>query len=240
MPLESEDRPSDSPYIHRVWRGEASGVSQMTSVATSTWEMVFWEEDGRIFAAVRGPETVASTAVVPDGSRSFGITFAHGASMPHLPPARLVDSGLDSPHTTARTFMLRGEEWSLPGFESAEQFVGRMVCEGVLVRDPLVSDIVSGTLSDVSTRSVQRRIAAATGLTQGSIRQIERARHAAILLAEGGRPLDVVHQLEFYDQAHLSRSLTRFIGHTATDLRRGRPTDQPLSLLYKTQDHLAS
>lgn len=212
----------------------------MTSVATSTWEMVFWEEEGRTCVAVRGPETVASTAAVPDGSRSFGITFAHGASMPHLPPARLVDTGVVSPHTTAETFVLRGEEWSLPGFESAEQFVGRLVREGILIRDPLVSDIVSGSMPNVSTRSVQRRIAAATGLTHGSIRQIERARHAALLLGEGLRPLDVVHRLEFYDQAHLARSLTRFIGHTATDLRRGRPTDNPLSLLYKTQDHLDS
>lgn len=236
MPLESEDRPSDSPYVHRVWRGAASGVSQMTSVATSTWEMVFWDEDGSVHAGVRGPETTASTADVPDGSQSFGITFAHGASMPHLPPARLVDSDVESPHTTATTFVLRGDEWRLPDFESAEQFVGRLVREGILVRDPLVSDIIAGSMPNVSTRSVQRRIAAATGLTQGSIRQIERARHAALLLDEGVAPLDVVHRLEYYDQAHLARSLTRFIGHTATDLRRGRPDDNPLSLLYKTED----
>lgn len=235
MPIESEDRPSDSPYIHRVWRSMATDVSQMTSVATSTWEMVFWEEGGRTYAGVRGPETSASTAVVPEGSPSFGITFAHGASMPHLPLARLVDSGLESPHATAKTFVLRGEEWQLPGFESAEQFVGHLVRAGVLVRDPLVSDIVSGSMPNVSTRSVQRRVAAATGLTQGSIRQIERARQAAILLEEGGASLDVVHRLEYYDQAHLSRSLGRFIGHTATELRRGRPVDHPLSLLYKTE-----
>jgi hypothetical protein len=234
MPLENEDRPSDSPYVHRVWRSRASGVARMTSIATSNWELVFWRHEGRTHAAVRGPETTASSVAVPDGSESFGITFAHGTSMPHLPPARLVDSAQESPHATATTFRLRGDEWLIPGYESAEQFVDRLVREGVIVRDPLVDDIVGGGAADVGTRSAQRRVAAATGLTQGSIRQIERARQAAILLGEGVAALDVVARLGYYDQPHLARSLARFIGRTATDLRRPDAAGSPLSLLYKT------
>jgi hypothetical protein len=237
MPLENEDRPSDSPYVHRVWRSRATGVAGMTSIATSTWELVFWEHRGRTHAAVRGPETIASSAVVPDLSRSFGITFAHGTSMPHLPPARLVDSALASPHATATTFVLAGDEWPVPGYDSAEQFVGRLVRAGLLVRDPLVDDVIAGgeDLPGVGARSVQRRVAAATGLTQGGIRQIERARRAAILLGEGMEPRDVVNRLDYYDQPHLARSLQRFIGRTATELRRPDTAGQPLSLLYKTQ-----
>jgi hypothetical protein len=236
MPLENEHRPSDSPYIHRVWRSHASGVARMTSIATSNWELVFWRHEGRLGAAVRGPETTVSSADVGDGAESWGITFAHGSSMPHLPPARLVDSALESPHATATTFLLRGEEWLVPDFDSAEQFVGRLVREGLLVRDPLVDEVVAGGMPDVGTRSVQRRVAAATGLTQGGIRQIERARQAAVLLGEGRTPLEVVDRLGYYDQPHLARSLQRYIGRTATELRRPRPGEQPLSLLYKIED----
>jgi hypothetical protein len=237
MPLENEDRPSDSPYVHRVWRSRATGVAGMTSIATSNWELVFWEHRGRTHAAVRGPETTASSVVVPDLSRSFGITFAHGTSMPHLPPARLVDSALESPHATATAFVLGGAEWLVPDFDSAEQFVARLVRAGVLVRDPLVDDVVAGddTTTSLGVRSVQRRVAAATGLTQGGIRQIERARRAAILLGEGLEPRDVVNRLDYYDQPHLARSLQRFIGRTATELRRPDSAGRPLSLLYKTQ-----
>lgn len=237
MPLENEDRPSDSVYVHRVWRSSASGVARMTSVATSNWELVFWEHGGRMHAALRGPETTASSAEVPDGSDSFGITFAHGTSMPHLPPARLVDSELESPYATATTFLLRGDKWLIPDFEGAEQFVARLVREGVLVRDPLVDDVLTGEMPTIGTRSTQRRVAAATGLTQAGIRQIERARQAAILLGEGVSPLDVVNRLGYYDQPHLARSLQRFIGRTATQLRRqDASAEQPLSLLYKTDD----
>jgi methylphosphotriester-DNA--protein-cysteine methyltransferase len=98
---------------------------------------------------------------------------------------------------------------------------------------PLVSDVVEGGPPQVGARSVQRRVAAATGLTQGLIRQIERARQAAILLGEGVATLDVVHRLGYYDQPHLARSLTRFIGRTATRLRR-QDAPEPVSLLYRT------
>jgi hypothetical protein len=234
MALDTGHRPSDSPYVARVWRSHSSGVERMTSVATSNWELVVWEHQGLMHAGVRGPETVATTVDVPDDSESFGITFTHGTSMRHLPAARLVDSHVESPHATARTFVLAGDEWETPGFDTAEQFVARLVRADVLVRDPLVLDVVEGETPRLGTRTVQRRVAVATGLTQGAIRQIERARQAAILLGEGVATLDVVHRLDYYDQPHLARSLTRFVGRTATQLRSDESHD-PLSLLYKTE-----
>ncbi len=235
MALEIEHRPSDSPYVGRVWRSRSSGVEQMTSVATSTWELVFWEQDGRVFVAAGGPETGATTAAVPDETDSFGITFSYGTTMPHLPVPRLVDAHLSCLHVTTKQFVLGGVEWELPTFDNAEVFVDRLVREGVLVRDPLVPDAIGGDLLPmVGARSVQRRVAAGTGLTLGAIRQIERAREAALLLADGRAPLDVVHQLGYYDQPHLARSLTRYIGRTATQLRK-QNEPEPLSLLYKTE-----
>jgi hypothetical protein len=234
MALEIEHRPSDSAYVGRVWRSRSAGVEQMTSVATSTWELVFWEQHGRMFVAAGGPETGASAAPVPDETESFGITFSHGTTMPHLPVPRLVNQHLECAHVTGSAFVLRGEEWELPSFDNAEVFVERLVREGVLVRDPLVPDAIEGELLPmIGARSVQRRVAAGTGLTLGAIRQIERAREAAVLLADGRTPLDVVHELGYYDQPHLSRSLTRFIGRTATQLRKN-DGPEPLSLLYKT------
>jgi hypothetical protein len=220
VPIESEHRGSDSPYVARVWRGRASGVERMTSVATSTWELVFWEQDGVRHAAVRGPETAASSADAVGDSESFGITFAHGTSMPHLPIGALVDGGRGSPHVTARTFLLRGEEWPVPEADDAE----------------MLEEVVWGGAARVGSRAVQRRVAAATGLTQGAIRQIERAREAAVLLGAGVPALDVVHRVGYYDQPHLARSLRRFIGRTATQLRRPDPAADPLSLLYKPEE----
>lgn len=235
MPIESDHRESDSPYVSRVWRGRTSGAGLMTSVATSTWELVFWEDGGVIHAAARGPETAPTSVEIEGESESFGITFAHGTSMPHLPARGLVDAQAESPHAEGRRFVLRGEEWEIPDFDDAELLVQKLVRAGVLVRDPLVDDVVWGGIARVGTRSVQRRVAASTGLTAGAIRQIERARHAALLLGEGMPAAQVAHELGFFDQPHLARSLQRFIGRTATQLQQGDLHD-PMSLLYKTRD----
>lgn len=236
MPIESGHRASDSPYVARVWWGRTSGAGWMTSVASSTWELVFWTDGGVVHAGVRGPETSASTAEFTGDSEAFGIAFAHGTSMPRLPIAELVDGELEMSRVTARTFALGGDEWEIPGADDAELLVQRLVRDGVIVRDPMVDEVVWGGIARVGVRSVQRRVAAATGLTQGAIRQIERARQAAVLLGEGAEPLDVVHRCGYYDQPHLARSLQRFIGRTATQLRQGDTDDDVLSLLYKPDD----
>ncbi|MFD1716293.1 helix-turn-helix transcriptional regulator [Georgenia deserti] len=233
--IDAEHRPSDSPFVERVWRGRVDGVALMTSVAASSWELVVSRERGRLQVVARGPETAASTVATTPDSTSFGIVFAHGVAISSIPVTRLVDAEACSPHVTATSFLLAGDRWELPDFDTAEILVDRLVRRGLLIRDPLVADAIAGEASRHGLRTVQRRVVASTGLTLGAIRRIERARQAALLLREGTRPLDVVHRLGYYDQPHLARSLRRFIGRTAGELRTGvtSQSGQALSLLYK-------
>ena len=230
-----EHRRSDSPFIAQVWRAHASGVETMTSVANSPWELVVWTEGEQLLTTVRGPETRASTAPVPHDSSSLGILFAHGVHMPHLPVTGLVDAETPPRPVRGSGFRLRDGSYPLPPYAAAEQLVDRLVADGGLVRDSLVADVLDGLAPTVSPRTVQRRVHATTGLTLGTIRQIARAREAALRLGDGEPILEVVHDLGFYDQSHLSRALGRFIGRTATQLARGRHA-QPLSLLYSPRE----
>ena len=66
-------------------------------------------------------------------------------------------------------------------------------------------------------------------MTHASIRQIARARHATCLLRDGAAITDVAYDLGYFDQAHLTRSLKRFVGQTPGQILRG---EQQLSLLY--------
>jgi hypothetical protein len=193
----------------------------MTSVAAVRWGLVFWEQAGRRYAAVTGPETRTGTAPVPDGASFTGIEFAVGTSLRVVPTPALVDGGIGLPDTTRRTFRLDGARWETPGPDDAEALVDRLVRAGTVIRDPLVADVLRGHRPAVSGRTVERRFRAATGLTRGAVRQVERARTAAELLAAGARAADVIAKLGYFDEPHLARALRSYVGRTAGQLRDG-------------------
>jgi AraC-like DNA-binding protein len=90
-----------------------------------------------------------------------------------------------------------------------------------VVRDLLLVEVLRGHRPAVSGRTVERRFRAATGLTQGAVRQIERARTAAQLLAAGDTAADVVAKLDYFDEPHLARALRSYVGRTVRQLREG-------------------
>ncbi|GAY09317.1 helix-turn-helix domain-containing protein [Pseudonocardia sp. N23] len=221
MGLRFETRRSDSTWVDSVWTCTSDRVTAMTSVAAVRWGLVFWEQAGRTHAGVTGPETRTGTAPVPEGATFTGIDFAVGTSLRVVPTAALVDGGIELPDTTRRTFRLDGASWETPGPDDVEALVGRLVRAGTVVRDPLVADVLRGHHPDVSGRTVERRFRAATGLTRGAVRQIERARRAAELLAAGDPATDVVAALDYFDEPHLARALRCYVGRTVRQLREG-------------------
>ena len=226
------DRPSESPDIERVWRSHSDAVSRMTSIATAHWTLVAWRAGRAWRVAVQGPETGATTAPVPPETEFVGIRLSLGTALERLPTDRLVNRGIEFPDVSGRSVRIFGHRVPLPAYDDAEDLVQRLVRAGVIVRDSMVSDVLAGWSPDVTARTIRRHFSSVTGLTPGAVRQIERARAAASLIRTGAPIADVAHQLGYYDQPHLARSLDRFIGHTATELRDG--TCGQLSLLYKT------
>lgn len=227
-----EDRPSDSPLVERVWRSRSERAGTFLSIAASTFEMVVSHHGGRTFLTLRGPETHATTADLPPDGEWIGIRFRAGAFMPDLTPGTLADRrDVTLPEAARGAFWLNGSAWQYPDFENAETFVARLARRDILVRDTDVDDAVRRRGSALSSRTLQRRVLRATGLTCGAIWRIERARHATMLLQEGASIADTVHQAGYYDQAHLTRSLRHRVGQTPGDIVRRR---EQLSFLYKT------
>jgi methylphosphotriester-DNA--protein-cysteine methyltransferase len=109
------------------------------------------------------------------------------------------------------------------------------VREGLLVHDRVVEQALRGRPTALSPRSVRRRILRATGLTPGTIRQIETARQATALLQSGVSILDTVNETAYFDQPHLTRALKRFIGRTPAQILRMNGFAD-MSLSYKTRE----
>lgn len=214
MLFDFEERTSDSPFVHAIWKSHTLGMGTFSSIAVSHWEMVITKQYGETYLTVRGPETRATPAICSEDHETFGIQFKLGTFMPHLPVGDLVDGALNLPEAAFKSFWLYGSTWEFPTFDNAETFVDKLARDGLLVHEPIVELALQNQGAELSLRSVQRRFLRATGLTLGAVSQIERARYAMTLLEQGVSILDVVEEAGYTDQPHLTKSLKRFIGET--------------------------
>ena len=221
MNLRFEQRPSDSPLVDMIWRTHSERAGSFTSPAAIHWEMVLMRHKGKTTITVRGPETKATPADFPAGAEWLGITFKLGAFMPDLLPGSLLDRrDAHLPEATGTSIWLHGSTWEFPTYENADIFVNRLARGGLLVRDPLVDDVMQDYPLDLSLRALQYRFQRATGLTRKAARQIQRARQAAALLEQGCPILDTAYQLGYFDQSHLTTSLRRYMGQTPAQISR--------------------
>ena len=230
-----EERFSDSPFVERIWRAQTEHTGPFLSIAASHWEMVVSKYHSNTTVTVRGPETkVTPFDVTFTGGEYLGIIFKHGTVLPYLPADAIVDGDVDLPNASSKSFWLNGLTWQFPTYENADTFIDWLVREDLLVHDPIVQSVLRGETQELSPRSIQRRFIRATGLTRGTLRQIERARQATLLLQEGLSILDTVDMVGYADQAHLTRALKSFIGKTPTQIIR-KTESVETSLLFKTE-----
>lgn len=209
-----EGRTSDSPYIEGIWRGHTQGLYTPVCPAAAQWNLFLQRKRGQVTVLFEGPLTRAKPKLETEDTEFCVIRFKAGTFLPVIPIYKFLDSSVCLPNTSRGSFWLHGMNWEFPDFEDVEGFVARLVREEVLLRDPLVSAVLDNQPHDVSMRTVRRRFLRSTGLTPKRITQIDRALRAMSLLTNGVPILDMVYELGYADQPHLTRSLKRFVGQT--------------------------
>ena len=220
-----DERPSDSPFVERVWRSHSERGGKFIAVASNHWELVVARVRGEVAVVLHGGETRARAVECPEDGEWFAIRFKAEAYLPETPPGELLN-GRDVflPVRSRRRFLLDNRWWEIPAYDNAEVFVRRLAAAGLIESDD--------ALTSATRRTAQRHMRRTFGMTQAFARQVERARQATQLLREGRPIADVVAATGYYDQAHLTRSLRELIGLTPATIARA---EHQLSFLYKTQ-----
>ena len=215
-----EVRPSDSPYVETVMRGQTAGNGSTIRPAEFHWHMVLVTYQGKTQFLIVGPPTSAGVLPYIEGVELLWIKFKPSTFMPHLPTTKFLNSEVALPEAAGQSFWLKGSAWQFPDFENADTFVDQLARQRVLAHDP----VVSAALKNVASRTVRHRFSHVTGQTHSRILQIQRAQQAAARLRQGSSILDAVHENGYYDQPHLTRSLKRWIGHTPAQIVSARET----------------
>ena len=215
-----EVAPHRSALVENSWQARSAPAAHFVSVATAHWEVVVTRRRGAASMTVRGPETRATVVPIPPDAGFFGIEFSVGTFMPGLPPGRLVDRAVTLPAATGDSVWLADTEWEVPGPAGVDAFVEGLEAAGLLVHDPLPAEALHGDVAGVSTRSLERRVARATGLSRGAAARIRRAELAVQLLSAGVPVTEVASLAGYADQPHLTRALRRLVGQTPGHIAR--------------------
>jgi len=232
MLLEFEDRPSDSPYVERVWRSRSRSGGPFLSMAEGNIELVVTRLPGLVAVTLRGPVSRGGFVECPPNGDWLAIRFRLGTYLPGIATPALMDhQNLQLPVLGNGRFWLSDQAWELPRYDNAEELVARLAHTGIIARSCATDAVTEGDVGWMSRRSVQRHFRRVTGMTLSTYQQIGRARRAALLLTSGSSVLDATFETGYFDQAHLTRSVKQLIGMTPARLARERPQ---LSFSYKT------
>jgi AraC-like DNA-binding protein len=210
-------RQADSPFVHAVTSWVIGDEDTSLAAPDGCWDLVVLKQGGATNLLLTGQTTRAVSLPFAPGDEIMTISFKASAFLAFVPAMDLVDRGILL-STSRHHFQLASDVFDIPTFENAEEFVQRLVKKGQVRQDEVIEAALTDRLPAYSRRSIQRRFRRATGMTQNSFRQIQRARQAAALLQSGAPATEVSFEMGYSDQPHMSRSLKHILGRTPTEI----------------------
>lgn len=236
--LEKWDSEATKPTmgVHLTQRESESGLvdaithavyddEPVTDVITpdGLWDIVVTKHFGKVEVIQTGVITRPFVLPWESGDEYLSISFKPGVYMPRMPGAWMTDRAIVRPAISSRAFQVGSDTFEIPTVENADGLVERLASKGIIVRDEIVSAVAEGRQTRASSRTLQRRFRWTLGLTANQLAQIHRARDAVKSLRQGRRAIDVAAELGYADQAHLTRSLRRFMGQSPRAIAGSHP-----------------
>ncbi len=208
--------PGEVPFGQRVWVASCDAPTEFVSTVKGSSMIVFAWSGGQVTVHVRGPETRGTSLSCPEGCEFLGVELRLGAYLPPHPPSGLIDlNDALLPTLSNDRILLDNRAWEMPTEQNIDVFLERLARAGLLIFDPLVEEIRHGERPrGMSERTAQIRFRRAVGISHRKLVSIERARHAAQLLAAGSPIADAVSAGGYYDQPQLARAMRWATGRT--------------------------
>lgn len=205
-------RASPHPLVDTIWTTQNISDGIYSATPDGSWDLiVLVQPDGDKQMMITGQATKPMDVPYQKDTSSVVISFARGAYIPAY-AGKLVDSFEILEKTDDEHFILCGETFAFPSYDTAEELVESLVTSGLLLADPVIYTANDSGAWAASKRSHQRHFTEHTGISEKSFEQIERAKNAVRQLQDGKPVRDVAADAGYSDQPHLARSLKKIMG----------------------------
>ena len=179
---------------------------------------------------MKRPDSLSTLLVAPskiatvsdyaeDEAEYLGVKLIPGFFPVHLDAGTMLHE-VQNLETLKSVITINGAHIEAPTFDTAEQFVNKLLQQGVFDNDPVVQgELFDLEGSNLTLRSVQRRFSRSAGIPKTHFERIDQATQAEALLLNGDSITEVAYQMGYYDQSHLIRSLKLLRGFTPSQIR---------------------
>lgn len=211
-------RNSAHPLIDTIWTTQNTDDGIYSATPDGSWDLiVLIQSDGSKSMMITGQATRPMDVPYRKDTGSVVISFVPGAYIPGYAGKTLLDSFELLSNADANHFVLCGQTFAIPTYETAEDLVESLIAAQLLFADPVVYALSSGVSMAVSPRSSQRHFVNSAGITQKNLSQIERAQLAVQQLQRGEKPSKVAANAGYADQPHMARDLKKIMGIKPSD-----------------------
>ena len=231
MSFTYEEMPSRSRFVEVIWRTEDRTDGVYMAPADGCWDLIFITQDNQTHVLFSGPTTRPTPLAYRAGNKNLGIRFRPGTCMTQAPALAMRNVVERLPMQGERQFLLFDHTFTVPTYETADDFVAELEHLGLLGHDHVVNAVLSNRDPQITGRSVQRHFLQATGLSAKSHHRIAQAQHAVDLLRNGHTPIEVAHEAGYADQAHMTRALKELTGHTPAEIAT---TTEPIIVEHRS------
>lgn len=218
MAFAYEDRQIDSRFVEVIWKTKDLTDGVYMAPADGSWDLIFITEAGKTRVLFSGPTSRATPVPYKAGNKNLGIRFKPGAFMTKIPAGNMLNKIDILPVHDNKTFELFGYTFPIPSYETADNLIAAFESLGFLDEDRIVSSSLKGKTYSMTSRSVQRHFAAATGLSKHYHERILQAQRAIDLIQSGTSLIEAAHMASYADQAHMTRALRQLSGLTPAEI----------------------
>jgi AraC-like DNA-binding protein len=206
-------RNSAHPLIDTIWTTQNTGDGIYSATPDGSWDLiVLIQSDGSKSMMITGQATRPMDVPYKKDTGSVVISFVPGAYIPAYAGKTLIDSFELLSNVDADRFVLCGQTFTIPTYETAEDLVESLIAAKLLFADPIVYALSGGESIAASQRSSQRHFVKSAGITQKNLLQIERAQRAVRQLQRGEKPSNVAANVGYTDQPHMAHDLKKIMG----------------------------
>lgn len=236
MSFTYEEKTSRSRHVEVIWKTEDKTDGVYMAPADACWDLIFITQLGETRVLFSGPTTQPTPVPYKAGNKNLGIRFRPGSFMTQAPALAMRNVVDILPKPDETHFSMFEHTFAIPTFENVEDFITELETLGFLGSDHVVSRTLGDKTSRITKRSVQRHFKETMGLSAKTHQRIIQAQRAVELLRSGHSPIGAAHEAGYADQAHMTRTLKEFTGHTPAEIALSK---EPIIVEHRSQNNPA-